>query len=29
MDLIVPESDYFENKKEWMRAFEVLQQLVK
>ena len=29
MDLIVPESDYFENKKEWMRVFEVLQQLVK
>lgn len=26
MDLIVPESDYFENKKEWVRAFEVLQQ---
>lgn len=29
MDLIVPESDYFENKKEWMRAFEVLKQAVK
>lgn len=29
MDLIVPESDYFENKKDWVRAFEVLQQGVK
>ena len=28
MDLIVPESDYFENKKEWMNAFEILKQLV-
>ncbi|GEK35696.1 hypothetical protein [Kurthia sibirica] len=28
MDLIVPESDYFENKKEWQRAFEVLKQAV-
>lgn len=29
MDLIVPESDYFENKKGWVRAFEVLQQSAK
>jgi len=28
VDLIVPESDYFENKKEWMNAFEILKQLV-